>query len=266
MTEPTGTTGTTDPPEPVLDVRDEARVRVLTFNRPGARNAFDLALYSALTAALHEALADDGVHAVVVTGAGTAFSAGQDLREMTALATGTAPEGAEQGFQNLLEVVQSFDKPLIAAVNGFGVGWGFTMLGHCDIVFMADTARLKVPFAELAVAPEAGSSYLFPQRFGWMRAAHILLSSDWVSAEQALDWGIAFELCPPDDLLPTTLAYAQRIASASLDSLRAIKGLMLAAHLPEIRQARQREEEAFATLLFSATTRDALDQFTGGTP
>ena len=85
-----------------------------------------------------------------VTGAGRVFSAGQDLDEMTALATGTAPEGAEHGFRSLLAAVEAFDKPLLAAVNGPGVGIGFTLLLHCDLVWMAESARLRVPFAEMA--------------------------------------------------------------------------------------------------------------------
>lgn len=245
----------------MTEIDDRGAVRVIRFDRTEVLNAFDVGLYRGVTGALAEARADDSVHTVVLTGNGRAFSAGQDLQEMAALAQGTAPEGAEHGFQGLLEELQSFDKPLLAAVNGVGLGIGFTLLAHCDLVLIAEGARLRVPFAEMGVAPEAASSYLFPQRMGWQRAAHVLFTGDWLSADQAVEYGIAFEVCPDDELLERTLALAERIASSPLASLRAIKQLMLDAEQPAIVEARRREEEAFATLLFAATTGDALARF-----
>src|SRR5436190_1424892 len=204
-------------------VDDRDGVRVLTFNRPEVRNAFNLELYRRVADALRDANAEEGVHVVVLTGAGGSFSAGQDLKEMAQLVEGTAPEGAERGFQELLEAVQAFDKPLIAAVNGVGVGLGFTILGHCDLVFVSEEARLRVPFAELGVPPEAGSSFLFPARMGWQRAAYILLTGDWVSAEQAVEFGIAFRSCAPEQLLDDAMSVASRIAAAPPKATRAIK-------------------------------------------
>jgi enoyl-CoA hydratase/carnithine racemase len=246
----------------VLLVRDEGAVRLLTLNRPDVRNAFDAALYLALSGALQDARADDAVNVVVLTGAGHVFSSGQDLDEMAALAGGTAPEGAERGFPTLLDTVQAFDKPLIAAVNGPGVGLGFTLLAHCDLVLVADTARFKVPFAELGVAPEAASSYLFPLRLGPQVAANVLLGSAWLSAEEAVATGFALRSCPADAVVDEALELATGMAAAPLVSLRTIKSLLLQAHVPEVEAARAREEAAFAELLFSATTKDALDRAT----
>jgi enoyl-CoA hydratase/carnithine racemase len=245
----------------VLLFRDHGAVRVLLLNRPEVRNAFNVELYRALADGLRAAQDDDEVKVVVLTGTGKVFSAGQDLVEMAALATGVAVDGAEQGFPRLLDTVQSFDKPLVAAVNGAGVGLGFTLLAHCDLVLVSETARFKVPFAELGVAPEAASSYLFPKRLGSQIAAHVLLASAWLSAAEAVDCGFALRACPPDDLLAEALELATAMATAPLVSLRAIKTLMLAAQGPEVVAARAREEAAFAELLYAPTTREALDRF-----
>jgi enoyl-CoA hydratase/carnithine racemase len=246
------------------EVEDRGAVRVVRFNRPEVLNAFNVDLYSAVTDALRVASADEAVHAVVLAGNGRAFSAGQDLVEMEALALGTAPEEAEHGFQGLLEVLQDFDKPLLAAVHGVGLGIGFTLLAHCDLVLVGESTRLRVPFAEMGVAPEAASSYLFAQRLGWQRAALVLLGGEWVHAEQAVAWGLALEVVPDGEVVARTVALAERVAAAPLASLRAIKRLMLAPEVPEIVAARDREEEAFATLLFGADAGAALARFNQG--
>ena len=152
---------------PRVEIEDAEGVRLVAFNRPEVRNAFDLAMYRAVTEALAGASADDTVHAVVLTGRGQAFTSGQDLREMAAIATGTAGAGAGSGFRDLLDVVIAFDKPLLAAVHGVGMGLGCTLLGHVDLVLMDQDARLRAPFAEMGVPPEAASSWLLPARMGW---------------------------------------------------------------------------------------------------
>lgn len=228
------------------DSTDHDGVRVLTLDRPHALNAFDSPLYRAAGAALDAARADDGVKVVVITGAGRAFSAGQDLDEMARLAAG---EAVDSGFPVLLDALQAFDKPLIAAVNGAAVGIGFTMLPHCDLVLASETARFRTPFAEMGVPPEAASSLLFPARMGWQRAAEVLFTSPWLGAAEAVECGIALRVVPADELLPEALALAATIAAAPLVALRAIKATMLAGRADAVAAARAREEAAFARVL-----------------
>jgi enoyl-CoA hydratase/carnithine racemase len=234
-----------DDHHPVVHV-DSHTVRLLTLDRPEALNAFDSPLYRATGAALDTARADDAVSVVVLTGAGRAFSAGQDLGEMARLAAG---EDVESGFPVLLEALQAFDKPLVAAVNGVAVGIGFTLLPHCDLVLAAESARFRTPFAELGVPPEAASSYLFPARMGWQRAAEVLFTSPWLSAGEAVAAGIALRVVPDDRVVDEALALAGRIAAAPLPALRAIKATMLAGRADAVAAARAREEAAFARLL-----------------
>jgi enoyl-CoA hydratase/carnithine racemase len=236
----------------MIRIEDRGAVRILTLDRPEARNAFDSPLYRATGAALDAARADDTVHVVVITGTGGAFSAGQDLKEMARLAAGEP--GLESGFPVLLQALEEFDKPLIAAVNGVAVGIGFTMLPHCDLVLASNDARFRTPFAQMGVAPEAGSSYLFPARMGGQRAAYVLLTGEWLTAEQAVEYGIAFSRHAPDDLLARAIELAEHVASAPLASLRAIKRTMRAAELPAIRAARAIEEAEFARLLAGFTS------------
>ncbi|MGZ4717636.1 MAG: enoyl-CoA hydratase/isomerase family protein [Acidimicrobiales bacterium] len=260
----------------MLRIDDHDRVRLLTLDRPEALNAFNAALYDAGRDALLAAAADDDVAVVVITGEGRAFSAGQDLLEMAELASqhgqgagGAAdddapadqPGGDASGFSGFLDALQSFPKPLVAAVNGLGLGIGFTMLAHCDLVLIAEGARLKTPFTSLGVSPEAASSYLFPMRMGWQRAAKILFTSDWISAEEAVEVGIALQVCAPDALLPEALELAGRIARMPISSLVTTKRVMLDAQLPHIRDARAREEAAFVTVMGGPANIEALTAF-----
>lgn len=241
---PTGHNGpVTD--EPLVLEADDAGVRLLTFNRPHKLNAFDSALYDAAAAALEGAADDDAVHVVVITGAGRAFSAGQDLEEMARLATG---EASSSSFPRFVDVVQSFPKPLVAAVNGVAVGIGMTMLAHCDLVLVDEGARLRTPFTELGVPPEAASSLLFPARMGWQQAARVLFSSDWVSATEAVALGLALRTCAPGTVVDEALELARRIAVHPVAALRASKEAMIAAQLSAVQAAREREDAAFAAV------------------
>jgi enoyl-CoA hydratase/carnithine racemase len=248
----------------VLRIEDRDRVRLLTLSRPKSLNAFDDDLYDAVRDALHEAAARPDVATVVITGEGRAFSAGQDLGEMAAPRRHS--DGAPHGFLPFIEVVECFPKPLLAAVNGLGVGIGLTLLLHCDLVFMADSARLRVPFVPLGVTTEAGSSLLLPVRVGWQEAARLLYTAAWMDAEEALRSGIAWRVCTTEALLSETLAVAREIAAMPVDSLVATKRLLLAARGEAVRAARERENEAFARLVGGPANREAIAAFREGRP
>ena len=203
---------------------------------------------------------------MVLTGRGSAFTSGQDLAEMAAIATGTAVEGAGRGFMGLLDVLCELSVPLLAAVNGVAVGLGFTLLAHCDLVLVAEDARLRVPFAELGVPAEAASSYLFPATMGWQHAARILLTSDWVGADELVDLGLALHTCEPGAVLDETVELAARVAAHPRAATRAITSLMRAARRDAIVEANRREQGAFARLLGGAAQRGALADFAAKTP
>ena len=231
----------------MIAVSDEGAVRLLRIDRGSRKNAFDQAQYHGLADALRAAADDDAVHVVVITGTGDAFSAGQDLAEMAELAAGTAT-GTADGFPALLGALESFPKPLIAAVNGVAVGLGMTMLPHCDIVLVADTARLRVPFSEMGVPPEAGSSVLFADVMGWQQAAELLFTSRWITADEAVQMGLALRAVPAAELAAAAAELAQAIAARSPWAVQTAKRLMIEGRGPRVQDARQREDAAFADL------------------
>jgi enoyl-CoA hydratase/carnithine racemase len=247
---------------PTVEVEEAAPgVRVLAFNRPEVRNAFDTTMYHEVTAALRAADGDESVGAVVLTGRGTAFTSGQDLAEMAAIATGTAVEGAGRGFMGLLECLIDLSVPLLAAVNGVAVGLGFTLLPHCNLVLVDAGARLRVPFAELGVPPEAASSVLFPAVMGWQQAARVLLTSDWVSAPELVELGVALKVCAEGTVLAETVALAARIAAHPRTATRASTSLVRAARRDAVVEANRREQAAFGTLLAGAVGSGTLAEF-----
>jgi enoyl-CoA hydratase/carnithine racemase len=236
-------------------------VRVLAFNRPEVRNAFNTAMYLEVTDALLTADEDESVNVVVLTGRGKGFTSGQDLAEMAAMATGTAVEGAGQGFIGLLKAICNISVPLVAAVNGVAVGLGCTILAHCDLVLVDERARMRVPFAELGVPPEAASSVLFPARMGWQNAARVLLTSDWISALEAVELGLALQVCPEGTTLEAAVALAARIAAHPRAATRAITSLMRDGQRDLVLAANAREQAGFAKLLGSAVSSGTLAEF-----
>lgn len=222
----------------VLRIEDDGAVRILTMDRPDAKNAFNFAMYDGIRHALDEAAADDSVTVCVVTGAGDIFSGGQDLKAIAKLKE--HPEEGK-GFDPFTRSLAAFDKPLIAAVNGPAVGVGVTMLLHCDLVLVSDLARFKLPFVALGFVPEAGSSLLLPATIGPQAAAYHLLTGDWISAEEAVARGLAWKQYAPGELLEETLGLARRIAEAPLDAVRNTKRLLMAARKDAVTAALDRE-------------------------
>lgn len=247
-----------------LLIADDNRVRTLTLNRPDALNAFNEALYDATTEALGDAGADPNVAVVVITGAGRAFCAGQDLAEMQARITDPQFIAGRHGFPGLIDALSRFPKPLICAVNGVGVGLGTTILGYADLAFMATTARLKCPFTSLGVAPEAASSYLLPRLVGRQNAAWLLMSSEWVDAPEAHRMGLVWKLCEPESLLAETRRHAEVLAARPIPSLMAVKETMMESVRPQIREARDREDGQFSMLMGAQANAAALAEFTRG--
>lgn len=227
-------------------VRDEGPVRVLTFDRPDKLNALDAALADRMTAALAEAADDPAVGAVVLTGEGRAFCAGVDLDHLAAIGEGRESSEHTIAFNQAL---RTLDKPLIAAVNGLAVGVGCTMCLHVDLVVAAWSARFRTPFSEIGVAPEVGSSVLLPHQIGYQRAAWMLLSSEWLDATTAVEWGLVFEVVPDDELFDRAVARATTIAERNPASLGAVKRTLRDWREPAIRRAEAAEGAEFQTLL-----------------
>lgn len=213
-----------DPKEEPLLVEERGKVCILTLNRPTVKNAFNTALYAALAEELRVQAAAPSCHVVVLTGSGNVFSAGQDLREALEIDR-TAVGRPDHNL--VVRALCEFPKPLIGAVNGPAVGFGATMLLHCDLVIVAESARLRFPFVSLGIAPEAGATYLLPMMVGAQRAFHLVTSGRWMQASELVDAGCAIAVHPDETLLQEALRVADEIADQPLPSLLATKRLMV---------------------------------------
>jgi enoyl-CoA hydratase/carnithine racemase len=243
----------------MVEIADADGVRLVTWNRPEALNALNDELWDATRDALVSAQADPELRCVVVTGTGRAFTAGQDLTEM--MSPPDHDDDEVHGYRGLIPVLETFDKPLLAAVNGLGLGIGATLLPYCDIVWIAEGARLRVPFVTLGVTTEAAGSLLLPQRMGWQDAAHFIFTAEWLSAEEAVACGLAWKVSAADALLEDVMAVARRIGAMPVDALQTTKRLMVAGRLEAVRAARQREDAEFVRMVGSEANQAALAQF-----
>lgn len=235
----------TPPAEPPVVVDTAAGVRTLTLNRPHRLNAFTAESYRELADALTGAEEDPDVAVVLLRGAGRAFSSGVDLAELDGA---EAPDALGTAFDGLIDTLLTMSTPIVAAVRGAAVGFGATILLHCDVVIVADDARLRYPFATLGTAPEAGSSVLLPAVVGPQAAAELLYTARWVGAEEAVSLGLARRRCPADRLDHEARALAVEIAARPGPAVTAAKRLLRAGGTDAVRAAVVAERAAAGAL------------------
>ncbi len=224
---------------------DHDHVRLLTLNRPEKLNAFTAGGYHALRQQLDDAATDAEIRACVLTGAGRAFSAGVDLTEMG------RPDGAAElgaGFDPLIASLSTFPKPLLAAVNGLAIGFGATLLLHCDVVVVDEAAQIRVPFVALGTCAEAASSWLLPQRVGLQRASWMILSGEALDADAAVGAGFAFSKAPAGRTVAEALRLASTIAVHPLPALVANKALLRHGRAVVIEEVWRREKAAMQAI------------------
>lgn len=244
---------------PVLQQNDDG-VLLVTLNRPQKKNAFDDPQWDGLRDALNRARGDASVAVVVLTGAGKDFSAGQDLAAFGAAGEPRA-DGNPNGFHGCVDAVFAFDKPLLAAVKGVAVGGGATLAIACDLVYVGESLRLRLPFVSLGLVPELASSYTLQAAIGRQRAAELFYTAEWVGAARAVETGLAARAFPDEELLPATLAKAREIAKWPVRALQATKRTLKVAHAAGIAAARRAEDAGMAILAGSPENREAVTAF-----
>lgn len=228
----------------------------LVMNRPDKRNALTRAMYSALADGLDVAAADPAIRAVLIAGAGGAFTAGNDLGDFLA---GEAAEGDETPVSRFLRTLIHFEKPIVAAVSGAAVGVGTTMLSHCDLVYADPTARLQLPFVNIGLVPEAGSSLLLPRVVGMAKASELLLLGEPIDAEEAARLGLVSAVVP--DVLGHARARAAALAARPAEAVRATKKLLRAPADGTAWARAEAEGLVFAERLRSDEARAAMQAF-----
>jgi enoyl-CoA hydratase/carnithine racemase len=243
--------------DPLILASTEAGVRTLTFHRPAKKNAFTPVMYAALVEELERAARDPKVRVVLLTGAGDAFTSGNDLMDFAQ----TPPAGRDSPVFKLLLALVDHEKPIVAAVNGVAVGIGTTMLLHCDLVYAADSARFRMPFVNLGLVPEGASSLLLPLLAGPQRAAELLMFGDFFSAADAHAAGLVNAVTPAADVLAHATARARALAERPAASIRHTKALLRHADRAAVHAALDREGEVFLARLSSPEATEAFSAF-----
>jgi enoyl-CoA hydratase/carnithine racemase len=239
-------------------VEKSDKLLILTLNRPDKKNALTRAMYKTLATEIANADGDPNVRCILIKANGDMFTAGNDLADFAAIGNSSAAPKPEDA-NPFLPALAKARTPIVAAVNGRAVGVGVTMLLHCDMVYVAEDAFLITPFVNLALVPEAGSSMLLPLRIGHTRAFEMFVLGEPVSAEKAVNWGIANRAVPTADLHSVARATATAIAARAPASVVATKSLMReeAAVLAHMSQ----ESGHFVRQLKSAEFKEAFTAF-----
>jgi enoyl-CoA hydratase/carnithine racemase len=232
-------------------------VLTVTMARPDKKNALTDVMYGAMADALQGAEADPAVRVLLIRSEGDMFTAGNDVGEFAAMATGSFRDEPQVG--RFLQALARSSRPLIAAVQGRAVGVGTTMLLHCDLVVLAENALLSTPFVNLALVPEAASSLLMPLRIGYARAFEMFALGESVDANTALAWGLANKVVPRERLDAEAAALAARLARQPAGAVSITKRLMRNPE-PLLAQIRS-ESEKFADRLKTAEAREAFAAF-----
>jgi enoyl-CoA hydratase/carnithine racemase len=240
----------------ILTERTGSILRV-TVNRPAKKNAMTSAMYNALADVFNEAAKDDDIHVVIWDAAGDSFSAGNDVEDFM-----KNPPGAGESPQALLaNALINLDKPLVAAVQGMAIGGGTTLLTHCDFVYAGESAKFQLPFVNLALVPEFGSSWSLPARSGYIRAAELFMLGQPFDARLAAEIGLVTRVVPDQALLATATETAEKLAAKPPGALQACKKLLKRSQREQIGQAFKAEIEEFASRVRSAEAKEAFTAF-----
>ncbi|HKN96856.1 MAG TPA: enoyl-CoA hydratase-related protein [Pseudonocardiaceae bacterium] len=250
--------------EPVLLIDDDKGVRTLTLNRPSAYNSLTTELKDELLAALRAAAADDSVRAVVLTGAGRAFCAGQDLKEhVAALESGDpAPlRTVDEHYNAITLAIANMAKPVIAAVNGTAAGAGASFAYAADLRIAAMSAKFVMAFANIGLTADSGSSWTLPRLIGYGRAMEIMLLGTPVGAARALEIGMVNQVVPDDDVLSTARELAARMAAGPTTAYATIKAALQHSATADLPTALAGEARGQIAAGATADHREAVQAF-----
>ena len=252
---------------PSVDARASTASEILTersgavlcvqFNRPAKKNAMTMNMYTMVADLLNAAAKDDGIRVVLLHGAGDSFTAGNDLEDFLK----NPPKGYDSPQGHLIDALINFEKPLIAAVHGAAIGSGTTMLPHCDFVYAAERTTFQMPFVNLALVPEFGSSYAVPAQTGHLAAAELILLGLPFDAPRAAELGFVTRIVSEPGLLATAMDTAQRLAQQPAGAVQASKRLMKRAWREQAAAAAKAEIQVFVSRVQSAEAKEAMTAF-----
>src|ERR1700753_3642007 len=226
-------------------------------NRPTKRNAMTSAMYVALAGIFDEAANDENTRVVLWHGAGDSFCAGNDIEDFLK----NPPGPGESPQARLMEALVNFDKPLVAAVHGAAIGGGTSSLLHCDFIYAGESTKFQMPFINLAVVPEFGSSCAMPSRIGHLRAAELILLGASFDARRAAELGLVNQVISDKDVLGRATETAGKLATKPAAALQAGKRLMKLPFREQIKAAMKAENEEFSEQVRSDDAKEAFTAF-----
>jgi enoyl-CoA hydratase/carnithine racemase len=229
----------------------------IQLNRPTKRNAMTSAMYLALADMFDAAANDENTRVVLWHGAGDSFCAGNDIDDFLK----NPPGSGESPQARLMKALVNFDKPLVAAVHGAAIGGGTTMVTHCDFIYAAESTKFQMPFINLAVVPEFGSSWSLPSRIGHVRAAELILLGSPFNAGRAAELGLVSEVVSDKDVLARATETARKLAAKPAAALQASKRLMKQPFREQIKAAMKAENEEFSVQVRSEDAKEAFTAF-----
>ena len=246
--------------ETLVIYKADGHVATLTLNRPGAMNAFDQGLRTALGEAMAQAEADETIRVVILTGAGRAFSAGTDVRELTE-DLGMDADISISHYKPLIDHIANSDKIYIAAINGFAGGVALGLALGADLAAMSDTAKIFSPFANIGLVPDGGATWFYLHHLGYKRAFQAMIECEQLDAQFCLDAGMVNKVMAPEDLQAYTLSWAQSLAARSPLSLKFTKKIMRQAGTMSRENAARLESEYQTMAINSEDARGAVKAF-----
>lgn len=229
----------------------------IEFNRPDKKNAITAAMYQSMAEALEAAEADASVRAILLSGAGGIFTAGNDLEDFMK----QPPSGGGSPVFRFMDALRNASKPVVAAVGGAAVGVGTTLLLHCDLVYASEQAKFSTPFVQLGLCPEFASSLLLPRLAGYQRAAEKLLLGEAFSAQEAHEMGLVNRVLPADGLMDFARAQAAKLAALPASSVRVTKQLMKQGAAQEVTAQMAEESRHFGRMLTAPEAKEAFTAF-----
>lgn len=232
-------------------------VQRLQLNRPEKKNAITVAMYEAMATALRAADTEPAVRAVLLCGAGEAFTAGNDVRDFIE----RPPQGPDHPVWRFASAITQMQKPLVAAVHGLAIGIGTTMLFHCDVVYAAERTRFSLPFVDLGLVPELGSSLMLPALAGYQKAAELLLLGKPFDEQAARSLGLVADVVPGDRLEETAMAAARSVADKPAAAVRMTKALIKRGFAESLAATLQVEGAQFIARLRSPEAMEAFTAF-----
>ncbi len=240
----------------LIITQEHNHVFTITLNRTNKKNALNKSMYLDLCAAFNYASENSNIHCVLIQGDQNCFCAGNDLADFL-----ESTQNDDLAAFDFVQVLATFEKPIVAAVAGPAVGIGTTLLLHCDMVVAATNSKFKLPFTQLGISPEAGSSLLLPLRLGHAKAFELLVLGKLFTAEQALEYGLINQVCLPEELLTIASDIADTIAKLPHDSVMTSRKLMKQNTQAVMPQVIATEAQEFKRLVQTDECKNILAKF-----